>query len=223
MPRYYRNKKRAPRRARKAPMYRKMRYNPQPTFTETWTAGQLVVPGSTGVLSGQFNMAYNSLPQASHYTNLYRQFRILRNTWICIPRFNSVDPNNVSTVPSYNLARIVYAINDTAGQNNPANEVAVLQSNGARMANAMDGKILRISHSPVPTQNIANAATLTSVYVNRKRVWLNTANANNTGSAEAVLHYGVSWFITCPQNNPSGDIVVYDVYCKTTVQFKDPA
>jgi len=214
--------KRRPRRKTYRPR-RGIRYNPQPVFTETWTAGQLVVPGSTGTLAGQFNMAYNSLPQASHYTNLYRQFRILRNTWILVPRFSSVDPNGVSTVPSYNLARFVYAINDTAGQTNPSNEVAVLQSNGAKMVNAMSGKIVRITHSPVPTQNISNAATLTSVYMNRKRVWLNTANANNTGSAEAILHYGVTWYLTAPQNNPSGDIVIYDVYCKTTVQFKDPA
>lgn len=201
---------------------RGLRSNPQPVFTETWSAGQLTVPSSTGILAGQFNMAYNSLPQASHYTNLYRQFRILRNTWILVPRFNSVDPNGLSTVPSYSAARFVYAINDTAGQTNPANEIAVLQSNGSRLVSATDGKIVRISHVPVSNLNISTTA-LTNSFMNKKRVWLNTANVNNTGSAETVLHFGVTWFLTAPANSPSGDLIVYDVYCKTTVQFKDPA
>ena len=221
-------RKRAPKRPRRRVMAKSMPYrpralrsNPQPVFTETWDAGQLTVP-LTGTLSGGFNMSFTSLPQAAQYRNLYRQFRILRNTWVLVPRFNSVDPNSASAT-GYTQGRIAYAINDTAGQTNPANELAVLQSNGAKLAQTATGKILRLSHIPVSVQDVGiNSIVPQNAYVNKKRVWFNTANPNNTGSGEGVLHGFIAWFITVPSLAPQPQIV-YDVYCKTTVQFKDPA
>lgn len=203
------------------PRPRAMLSNPQPMFTETWSAGDLTVPTS-GILSGGFNMSYTSLPQAAQYRNLYRQFRILRNTWILIPRFSSVDPNSASAT-GYTNGRLVYAVNDTAGQVNPANEIAVLQSNGSRIVQTANGQTIRISHVPVPIQDVAtNSIVPSNAYISRKKVWFNTANANNQGSGEAVLHGFVAFFITVPSLAPQAQ-TVYDVYCKTTVQFKDPA
>jgi len=218
MPRRFR--KRAPRRnRRKARLYRKMKYNPQPTFTETWDAGQLTVPVS-GILPGTFSMTFTSLPQAAQYRNLYKQFRILRNTWILVPRYNSVDPNG--SFPAYASGRMAYAITNTAGQAAPTTEINVLERNGSRVLVAMD-KIIKISHVPVPILNVSNSIA-TSVFLNKSRVWLNTSNSTNGGSGETVTHGSVAYFITVPSlTTPSDPLVLFDVYCKTTVQFKDPA
>jgi len=195
------------------------KFNPQPTFVETWDAGQITVPVS-GVLPGGFSMTFTSLPQAAQYRNLYKQFRILRNTWILVPRYTSVDPNGA--FPAYASGRMVYAITNTSGQATPTSEINVLERNGSRIVQAMD-KIIKISHVPVPVMNVSNSA-LTSVFLNKSKVWLNTSNPTNGGSGETVSHGFVAWFVTIPAlTTPTDPIVLFDVYCKTVVQFKDPA
>jgi len=195
--------------------------NPQPVFTEMWDAGPLTIAASTNVLSGGFNMSFSSLPQAAQYRNLYRQFRILRNTWILLPRYDTADVNGSPL--NYQMGRIAYAINDTAGQTNPATELAVLESNGAKVTTT--NRRLTISHIPMSVQDVAvNSIVPSSVYRNQRMQWFNTANASNQGSGENVLHGFISWFITQPSGSSGATgIVLYDVYCKTTVQFKDPA
>jgi len=203
-------------------MYRSMRSNPQPVFTETWDAGALTVPIGGG-LGGLFNMSFASLPQSSQYANLYRQFRILKNVWMLLPRYTQTDPNSTTT-PSFAAPRICYAVNDTAAQVNPSTEIAVLQSNGARIVSGLGTRLIRISSRPVPELYIGQPSVVpTPVAMNKKAVWLNTPNVNNTASANTVLHQGVTWFITAPANTSTGAVVVFDVFCKTTVQFKDPA
>jgi hypothetical protein len=216
--------KRAPR--RKAPVRRfvglpRSMYNMRPVFTETWDAGPLVIAASTNTLSGGFNMSFSSLPQAAQYRNLYRQFRILRNTWILLPRYTEADVNGAPL--NYQCGRIAYAINDTAGQTNPATELAVLESNGSKVTNT--NRRLTISHVPISIQDVAvNSIVPANVYRNQKRQWFNTANASNQGSGENVLHGFVSWFITQPSGSSGATgITLYDVYCKTPVQFADPA
>jgi len=217
-PRRRRGGRRAPRRFVGIP--RSMR-NMQPLFTETWDAGPLVIASGTNTLSGGFNMSFSSLPQAPQYRNLYRQFRILRNTWILLPRYTEADVNGAPL--NYQCGRIAYAINDTAGQTNPATELAVLESNGAKVTNT--NRRLTITHVPISIQDVAtNSIVPANVFRNQKRQWFNTANASNQGSGENVLHGFVSWFITQPSGSSGATgITLYDVYCKTTVQFQDPA
>jgi len=195
--------------------------NVQPVFTETWDAGPLVIAASTNTLSGGFNMSFSSLPQAAQYRNLYRQFRIIRNTWILLPRYTEADVNGAPL--NYQCGRMAYAVNDTAGQTNPATELAVLESNGAKVVNT--NRRLRITHVPISIQDVAvNSIVPSSVFRNQRLQWFNTANASNQGSGENVLHGFVSWFITQPSGSAGASgITLYDVYCKTTVQFKDPA
>ena len=223
-PRRFRKRGFKPRRRRapaRVPRYRNLLSNIQPVFTETWDAGPLVIAASTNTLSGGFNMSFSSLPQATQYRNLYRQFRILRNTWILLPRYTEADVNGAPL--NYQCGRMAYAINDTAGQTNPATELAVLESNGARVVNT--NRRLNITHVPISVQDVAvNSIVPGNVYRNQKRQWFNTANASNQGSGENVLHGFVSWFITQPSGSSgSTGLTIYDVYCKTTVQFKDPA
>ena len=216
-------KPRAPRRRAMArfPRYRNLLSNTSPLFTETWDAGPLTIAAGTTTLSGGFNMSFSSLPQASQYRNLYRQFRILRNTWILLPRYSEADVNGAPL--NYQMGRMAYAINDTAGQTNPATELAVLESNGSRVVNT--NRRLTITHVPISIQDVGiNSVIASNVYRNQRRQWFNTANASNQGSGESVLHGFISWFITQPAGSSGNSgIVLYDVYCKTTVQFKDPA
>jgi len=166
-------------------------------------------------------MSFTSLPQAPQYRNLYRQFRIIRNTWILLPRYSEADVNGAPL--NYQMGRIAYAINDTSGQTNPSSELAVLESNGSRVAST--NRRLNISHVPMSVQDVGiNSVIPTSVYRNQQKQWFNTANASNQGSGEAVLHGFVSFFITQPSGSAGATgIIMYDVYCKTTLQFKDPA
>jgi len=117
---------------------------------------------------------------------------------------------------------MVYAIDDTSGQALPTSEINVLERNGSKIIQTM-GRIHKITHVPTPILNVSNSA-LTSVFMNKSKVWLNTSNPTNGGSGEAVVHGFVSWYVTLPSVAvPSSPVVLFDVYCKTTVQFKDPA
>jgi len=124
---------------------------------------------------------------------------------------------------NYQMGRIAYAVNDTAGQTNPASELAVLESNGSRVAST--NRRLNISHVPMAIQDVGiNSVIPSNVYRNQIKQWFNTANASNQGSGEAVLHGFVAFFITQPAGSSGATgITMYDVYCKTTLQFKDPA
>lgn len=198
-------------------------YNANPTFTETWSAGSITTSGST--VGGVLNSSASSIPQMADYSKLFRQFRILRNEWIFVPRATSLDPNTqegnaFSGAPNTNNGRFVYAINDTAGQAAPTTEIEVLTDNGCKILSAVRTAPIRIRHVPVPDLSIGAPSNVFSTYMNKKRTWLNTDAAGNGGSGTAIPHGAVAYFLTMPQTNPQ---TVFDVYCKTTIQFKDPA
>lgn len=202
---------------------RRMVMNPQPVFTETWASSPITTSGSTA--AGVFTLTGSSLPQMPDYSKLYRQFRILKCQWILMPRFTSIDPNtqeyNASiSVNSTNNGRFVYAINDTAGVSQPGTELEVLTDNGCKIKAAIRTSPIRINHVPVPDLSIAAPSFAFSSYMNKKRTWLNTNATGNTGDGLSIPHGGVCYFLTMPSTAPS---TVFDVYCKTTVQFKDPA
>lgn len=194
-----------------------------PTFTETWAASSITTSGTTAF--GVLQSAANSIPQMADYSKLFRQFRILRNEWILVPRATSLDPNTqegnaFSGAPNTNNGRFVYAINDTAGQAAPTTELEVLTDNGCKILSAVRTAPIRIRHVPVPDLSVAAPSAFFSSYMNKKRTWLNTDAAGNQGSGTGVLHGAVAYALTMPQ---TANMTVFDVYCKTTIQFKDPA
>jgi len=208
--------------------YRKKFGGHQPIFSEMFNAGTLLTPvsGPIGSWGGLLNTTYSLLPQATQYASLYRQYRILRNTWYLVPRGTSIDPNatmyNLANSTNYQAnGRFIFAIADTAGQSNPTSEVEVLASNGAKIRMTGDGKVIKISHKPVPIVDVASSL-VSDRYMNLKNVWFNTNNANNAGAAVDVVHGHVQWWLTVPSSAAGGQ-VIFDVYCKMTVQFKDPA
>ena len=202
---------------------RRMVMNPQPVFTETWAASPITLSGGTA--SGILSVAGNSLPQMPDYSKLYRQFRILKCQWILMPRATSIDPNtqlaNVNAgIPNTNNGRLVYAINNTAGMSAPVTELEVLTDNACKIKAAVRTSPIRISHVPVADLSIGAPSAFFSTYMNKKRTWLNTNATGNTGDGLSVLHGGVAYFLTVPTAVTQ---TLFDVYCKTTVQFKDPA
>jgi len=226
MPRNYRKRASKPRRRvarRRMPLMRSPR-NTMPTFTETWAAAPITTSGTT--VGGQLVLTGTSIPQMADYSALYRQFRILRCQWILMPRFQSIDPNTLNynssiSAPTTNNGRFVYAINDTGGLvNNPASELEVLQDNGCKILSSTRHSPIKISHKPVPQLNVSSTA-LFNVYMNKKDQWLNTDSPGNNGSGTGVTHGSVTYFLTVP--GTTGSATIFDVYCKTTVQFKDPA
>lgn len=203
---------------------RRMVMNPQPIFTETWQSSPITC--SSGVVGGTLTLTGSSLTQMPDYSKLYRQFRILKCQWLLMPRANSVDPNVIFANPLLganvaDMGRIVYAINNTAGQSSPGSEIEVLTDNGCKIKSVVRQGPIRINHVPVPDLSIGAPSSFFSTYMNKKRTWLNTNALGNNGDGLAVPHGGVSYYVTVPGNAPSQ--AVFDVYCKTTVQFKDPA
>lgn len=198
--------------------------NPMPVFTETWAASPIVC--STGTVGGVLNMTASSLPQMPDYSKLYRQFRILKLQWILVPTSDSVDANTILQngalpIPFSDMGRFVYAINSTAGIGAPANELEVLTDNGCKILTAVRNKPIRINHVPVPDLSVSAPSAFFSTYMNKKRTWLNTNAVGNNGDGLSVVHGGVNFFCTIGGNAPTQ--YAFAVYCKTTIQFKDPA
>ena len=199
-------------------------FNPQPVFTETFLAGNVgmlyVPPTATTTYSGLLAMNISSVPQIAQYRNLYQKYRILKALWMFIPRWNSSDINvaqsGIASNPTYwSQTRIVYAINDSPDQQVPANEAAVLQDNGCKIRTM--NSMLKISHRPVPDLKDSQGAQLTL-----KNKYINFA----TGSTPDVSHYGIPYFLTCPDYSASSGTTVvpprWDVFCKVTFQLADP-
>jgi hypothetical protein len=193
-----------------------------PTFTEMWQATPITLTG--GEFGGLLENTFTSIPQSANYSNLYRQFRILKNTWYIIPRSNSADFTNALynvspavAVPAVLQGRFVYSVNNTAGATDPSSEVEVLTDNGARVK--VSTRVIKISHRPVPRLN-TTTSVVAQQFIGRKATWLNTDSNEQTGSGTGVVHTGVSIYVTVPTAQPS--LIYYDVYCKTTFQLRDP-
>lgn len=199
-------------------------FNPQPIFTETFDAGSVGMlyspPTATNTYAGLLTMTISSVPQISQYRNLYQKYRILKAVWLFVPRWGSCDPNTaqagIASNPTYwSQTRIVYAINDTPAQSVPSSESAVLQDNGCKIRTM--NSMLKISHRPVPDLKDSNGAQLSL-----KQKYINFA----TGAQPDVNHYGVSYFLTCPDYSASSGTTIvpprWDVFCKLTFQLADP-
>lgn len=200
---------RAPRRPRRRMpgrrrfgLKRMIRYNKVPSFTETINFGRL--PTQSGQV---FTLQFAALSQSGNYSNLYRQYRINRLTWMLVPDWNSFDPN--AGAAAVNKPRVVYAIDDTANVVAPVNELDVLEDNGCKIRALSN--IVKISHVPVPF--LGQAVSIGGfASVNKKYQWLNT-----DPSGVLVPHGGVRLYVS-----NGGPPIIYTVYCKVSFSLKDP-
>lgn len=213
----FRRRRQAAQRKRKAGMKRRAyrRRTPIHTFTELFEAGTVQV--GTG---GTWKVAFNSLPQASQYSNLFKQFCIKRFQVMLLPTFNSNDPSLV--VSGTEMPRLAYAINDSPMLQDPINELSVLTSNGAKVITA--GHKTTITCVPKPDIYSAALGKPDPVPVAtrwRGNVWLNTDAAEVGFSGTSVQHSGISyWLSGGPLSIP---YTQYNVYYKLTVALRDPA
>jgi len=194
-----------------SPMRRRMLYNPQPVFTETYAVTNPLLPNA----AFQLSPSIDSVPQITQYSNLYQKYRILKAQWIIMPQWTGGTDQNAAlynasqTIAHVGTSRVVYAINDTPAQINPGSEADVLKDNGCKIR-FLDKKLV-ITHRPVPDTKDQNGVQMTfkSKFVN-----FSTAGVN-------VTHYGVVGWIT--QYIALGTVATpYQVYCKLTFQLADP-
>jgi len=217
MPRTARPKRKAPRRkggvvglAR-----RRLMFNPQPSFTETFVYGNALLPNAGFLLTGNVD----NIPQLAQYSGLYQQYRILKVKFIIMPTWTGGEQQNVAifnaasgpSVPpgltSVGTSRMVSVIDSSPNQSVPTSEAAVLQENGCRIR-FLD-RMATISCSPVPDLKDANNNQLTL-----RKKFQNFTSPN-------VAHYGVRGWIT--QNVSTGtSAITYTVYAKLTFQLREP-
>ena len=206
-----------PRFALKSHPRRRMLYNPQPVFTETFKATTLTA-------NAGFNLSsvISQVPQVSQYSNLYQKYRIIKAVWLMFPTWSGGEQQNVAvfnaasgpSVPpglySVGTSRVVFAINDTPAQTLPTSENEVLQDTGCKVK-FLDKKLTITNH---PTADLKDA---NGVQMTLKKKFINFATTGNPD----VTHYGVNGWITQPVSG-TGTAQQYAVYCKLTFQLADP-
>lgn len=197
---------------------RSKKYQKSITVTEMVSAGGLLV--NTG---GRLVTKFTDLPQASSYTQLFKQFCIRKLQAIIVPRFNAFDPNTLggggSLATSWVQPRLTYAINDTPALINPATELDVLTDNGAKIR-VMNSKPIKINMRPKPTQLSFDAGGHQVATRVGNSVWFNTDNPQLQFSGTTIEHFGATYWIS---GNPSQTDYMFDLFYKVTLSLRDPA
>lgn len=183
-----------------------------PMFTETVKMNDIVFnANSPGVSASILRASFNEVPQVNEYTALYNQYCIKKLQWILVPAYNVYDqPASGSAVAPQ--PRLVYAIQDSAQQVAPNNELDVLEDNGARIVPFT--KPVRITHYPVAQVGVSSS-TGGFVSETKRNRWLSTATTD-------TLHAGVSYAFTQSSSFITGNPVLATVYCKITFALRDP-
>lgn len=211
MPRIARRRGRKPRKMLRRRKGGRKTYNPRPVFTETYTLASLATQAG-GVL--KFSM--DQIPQLTQYSNLYQKYKILKANVLLFPEFNSFDQNqaeqNVAlTRSSFGLSRIAWAVNDTPNIAAPANELAVLQDNGAKIRSVTDRGV-RLHCRPVPNVEDANGVEMT----------FKNKFINFEASSPNIAHSGISYWVSQLATLTPGTQNVLICYVKLTFQLSDP-
>lgn len=186
--------------------FRRVAFNPMPTFTETYIDSR--IQGNSG---GQFTTVINKLPQVGQYSGLYNQYKIVSVKVMILPTYTSFGGESTSG-PGHTAPRLVYAINDTPNTPTPTLESQILTDNGCRIV-TLDKKTV-IRFKPVPERT----TSATGVEERAKMSsWLSFAKPGQVDPT----HWGVDWFITA--DNIGGETpILFDVYYKVTFQLRDP-
>lgn len=189
------------------------RYNPVPTFTETFIGNPILFnQTSPGNSTGLIQNSFNQIPQVADYTALYNQYCIKRITAIFVPAYNVADTNIPASATPVDAPRFVYAIQDSAQQTAPTVESDVLQDNGAKIR--MFTKPVKVSWRPKPA--VADAIVAGGFVANTRRglQWLTTA-------VTSVAHNGLAYSFTNAVPI-AGTPTLASVYFKVTFSLRDP-
>lgn len=207
------------------------------TYTEMVDAG--MVQSNKGYIA---SVSFDSIPQHTEYATLFRQYCIRKLQLIIVPEWNAFEGNQAAynasptldlsgglmnlalggpIAPSYSQPRLVYNSVFTANTAEPANEIAVLAQNTAKIRSLGVNRILKINCTPVASlgQQNLNSILLESEAVSKRNQWLSTSGGAN------VLHKGVSMY--CSQMNsgstsPSDQRPIAHIFYKVTFSLRDP-
>lgn len=185
-------------------------------FTEVLDAGQL--DSNAG---GVFKVAFNSIPQYTEYSKLYRQFCIKKLQVMLLPLYTDAEINTGLGTLDYQATRIAWAVNDTPQLTAPASELEVLEDNGAKVV--IGHKKININCWPKPDLTMVAPGTLSNTYVGvrtRKALWLNTDAAGQAYSGTGITHAGISYWVS--NNLANAGVPVFKVYFKVTFAMRDP-
>jgi len=197
---------------------RRMLYNPQPVFTETYKGTTLTLGSPSPIAGAGFLLTANmdGISQLGQYSNLYTKYKILKCQFILLPNFGGGTDQNAAL---YNLSqgtmstattRIIYAYDNSPAAAGPASEQDALEENGCKIKLLMDK--LTIPCRPSPKTQDANGVEMT----------LRNKFINFAAQGPNINHYGVKgWFKQLYNNQPQflNDI---EVYVKVTFQLADP-
>lgn len=188
------------------------RYNPVPTFTETFKMNPVLFNASApGSSTDLLQNSLSQIPQVADYLALYNQYCIKRITAIFVPAYNVYDQPAVGSSVTQ-APRFVYAIQDSAVQAFPTSETDVLQDNGAKIR--MFTKPIKVSWTPRPAVADALVTGGFAGVNTRGSKWYTSGNPG-------VLHNGLAYSFT-NEIPISGNPPIAQVYIKMTFSLRDP-
>lgn len=202
-----------PRGAARMRMYRRPRYNPVPTFTESFVGNPILFnQTSAGNSTGLIQNSMSAIAQFSQYAALYNQYCIRKVTAIFVPAYNVADTNVPTSATPVDAPRMVWAIQDSAQQTTPTVESDVLQDNGAKIR--MFTKPVKVTWRPRAA--VADALVAGGFVANTRRgaQWYTTTNP-------AVPHNGLAYSFTNAVPI-AGTPTLASVYFKITFSLRDP-
>lgn len=216
---------------RKYAMRRKV-LNPKPTFVETFKSGDPITLFPGQGVGKAFKVRITDIPQINNYYNLYTQYRINWFKVMLIPKLNTgnSEPNMAnynsshadasgSLTPGYwAQTRIVSAIQDSPNEQDPANELAVLNMNGCKIRTLKS--MWSQSCRPVPDTSVGGGGANPVYAIQRYRQFF---NFDETTSGNNPLHGAVVAYISTLGNHNANTLEqVYEVFYKVNFTLRDP-
>lgn len=198
---------------------RRLLYNPQPIFTETYKTTALSLGNPTPIGGVGFLLTANmdGISQLAQYNTLYTKYKILKCQFTLMPNFTGGTDQNAAL---YNLSqgtmsvattRIIYAYDNSPAAVGPASEQDALEENGCKIRMLQDKLV--IPCRPAPDTKDANGVQMTL-----RNKFINFA----TQGRPNITHYGVKGWFQQKYNNQPQFLNDVDVYVKLTFQLADP-
>lgn len=158
----------------------------------------LIVSSSAAEMDGFISWTLANLPDATEFTTLFDQYRIVHVDMEFMPTFNqNVPATSTGYLPI--VTAIDYDDSTTA-------TYAQLGEYESAQYNVPEQRFVR---SVVPAIAIAAYSGVFTSFANRRMQWLDCASPS-------VVHYGLKWAI--PQT--AATVTYYQVLSRLTVQFK---
>lgn len=182
------------------------------TFTEMVEASDIQVNAG-----GIFSVKFNSLPQATQYSSLYKQFCIKKLQVILLPNYGATDPSLI--VSGTQNFRLAFAVDDTPSLNVPSSELDVITANGSKVV--VGQKKIVINCKPKPDLSILAPGIGYVAMRQRSAVWLNTDATEVGNSGTGLTHYGIRYWVTGGPISPAYS--AFKTFFKVTIGLRDPA